>query len=82
MSILSLIDVLCSGVQVFDEGLCADIMSCVPKDVTVLYGKTMTCDDFYEGQGRLDGAVCAYSEEVCRVWCGGVWCGAVWCGVM
>ncbi|TYZ57843.1 hypothetical protein PybrP1_011217 [[Pythium] brassicae (nom. inval.)] len=26
-------------------------------------GKTLTCDDFYEGQGRLDGAVCEYSTE-------------------
>ncbi len=24
----------------------------------------MTCDDFYEGQARRDGAVCEYSEEV------------------
>lgn len=26
-------------------------------------GKTMCCDDFYEGQGRLDGAICEYTEE-------------------
>ncbi|DAZ98692.1 TPA: hypothetical protein N0F65_008818, partial [Lagenidium giganteum] len=26
-------------------------------------GKTLTCDDFYEGQGRLDGAICEYSLE-------------------
>lgn len=26
-------------------------------------GKTLTCDDFYEGQGRLDGAICEYSRE-------------------
>ena len=25
-------------------------------------GKTMCCDDFYEGQGRLDGAICDYTE--------------------
>ena len=25
-------------------------------------GKTMCCDDFYEGQARLDGAICHYSE--------------------
>lgn len=24
-------------------------------------GKTLTCDDFYEGQGRLDGAICEYT---------------------
>ena len=23
----------------------------------------MCCDDFYEGQGRLDGAICEYSEQ-------------------
>jgi len=26
-------------------------------------GKTMCCDDFYEGQGRLDGAICEYTLE-------------------
>jgi len=26
-------------------------------------GKTMCCDDFYEGQARLDGAICDYDEE-------------------
>jgi hypothetical protein len=26
----------------------------------------MTCDDFYEGQARLDGAFCDYSKEVAR----------------
>lgn len=26
-------------------------------------GKTISTDDFYEGQGRLDGAICDYSEE-------------------
>jgi len=25
-------------------------------------GKTMCCDDFYEGQARLDGAICGYTE--------------------
>merc|ERR1719245_2824645 len=29
---------------------------------TVL-GKTISTDDFYEGQGRLDGAICEYKEE-------------------
>ncbi|KAK2710805.1 hypothetical protein QYM36_012102 [Artemia franciscana] len=31
-----------------------------PWDTTI--GKTMCADDFYEGQGRLDGAFCEYSE--------------------
>jgi uridine phosphorylase len=26
-------------------------------------GGTMCCDDFYEGQSRLDGAICEYTEE-------------------
>ncbi|KAJ0408223.1 hypothetical protein P43SY_004381 [Pythium insidiosum] len=26
-------------------------------------GKTLTADDFYEGQGRLDGAICEYTKE-------------------
>lgn len=26
-------------------------------------GKTMCANDFYEGQGRLDGAFCEYGEE-------------------
>lgn len=31
-----------------------------PYDTVV--GKTMCCSDFYEGQGRLDGAFCDFSE--------------------
>jgi len=30
--------------------------------MTVL-GRTISTDDFYEGQGRLDGAICEYKEE-------------------
>eukprot|EP00112_Aurelia_sp_Birch-Aquarium-sp1_P025406 Seg842.2 transcript_id=Seg842.2/GoldUCD/mRNA.D3Y31 product="Uridine phosphorylase 1" protein_id=Seg842.2/GoldUCD/D3Y31 len=29
----------------------------------VVQGDTMCCDDFYEGQGRLDGAFCEYTKE-------------------
>ncbi|XP_070558010.1 uridine phosphorylase 1-like [Ptychodera flava] len=29
----------------------------------VVINKTMATDDFYEGQGRLDGALCDYTEE-------------------
>lgn len=29
----------------------------------VVCGKTMCCHDFYEGQGRVDGAFCEYSME-------------------
>jgi uridine phosphorylase len=28
----------------------------------VVEGKTMAADCFYEGQGRLDGSLCGYSE--------------------
>lgn len=31
-------------------------------DFPVATGLTMCCDDFYEGQGRLDGAFCDYEE--------------------
>lgn len=30
----------------------------------VVSGSTMACDDFYEAQGRLDGAFCEYTVEV------------------
>ncbi|KAL4114020.1 hypothetical protein PRIC2_014938 [Phytophthora ramorum] len=35
------------------------------KDVGLPYavGKTLSCNDFYEGQGRLDGAICEYTLE-------------------
>lgn len=29
----------------------------------VVGGKTMCCHDFYEGQGRLDGAFCEYTPN-------------------
>ncbi len=32
-------------------------------DFTTVTGKTLCTDDFYEGQGRLDGAICEYSNE-------------------
>ncbi|CDS39798.1 uridine phosphorylase 1 [Echinococcus multilocularis] len=32
-------------------------------DFNVVAGKTMCADDFYEEQGRLDGAICEYTEE-------------------
>ena len=30
---------------------------------STISGKTMCCHDFYEGQGRVDGAFCEYSIE-------------------
>ena len=32
-------------------------------EIPVVQGKTMAADCFYEGQGRLDGAVCHYGLE-------------------
>ncbi|XP_070559919.1 uridine phosphorylase 1-like [Ptychodera flava] len=37
---------------------------CLPEDgYDVVINKTMATDDFYEGQARLDGAFCDYTEE-------------------
>ena len=33
------------------------------QDNVVLSGKTMAADCFYEGQGRLDGAICEYNND-------------------
>ncbi|KAG7391708.1 Uridine phosphorylase 2 [Phytophthora pseudosyringae] len=32
-------------------------------DLPYAVGKTLSCNDFYEGQGRLDGAICEYTLE-------------------
>jgi len=32
-------------------------------DYKIEYGITLTSNDFYEGQGRLDGMFCEYSAE-------------------
>ncbi|KAH6930308.1 hypothetical protein HPB50_012613 [Hyalomma asiaticum] len=34
--------------------------------VQIVRGKTLSTDDFYEGQGRLDGAFCTYTETAKR----------------
>ena len=34
---------------------------CGTLGLSSIVGKTMCCDDFYEGQGRLDGAICEYT---------------------
>jgi len=33
------------------------------KEIKTISGLTMATDDFYEGQGRLDGAICEYTLE-------------------
>ena len=42
-----------------DQSLAKDLLEMGKQhDFTTVTGKTMCCDDFYEGQGRLDGAIC------------------------
>ncbi|KAM8929147.1 uridine phosphorylase 1 [Lycaon pictus] len=48
-----------------DQELAKELMQCatdLPEFPTVL-AKTMCTSDFYEGQGRLDGALCSYTEK-------------------
>jgi len=49
----------------FDEDLVGDIVKChEPTDhFNLIVGNTMAAECFYEGQGRLDGASCEYTEE-------------------
>ncbi|XP_031633808.1 uridine phosphorylase 1-like [Contarinia nasturtii] len=49
-----------------DKKLARELKSlCDPANdlYTTVIGKTMCTDDFYEGQGRLDGAFCDYNEN-------------------
>ena len=49
---------------VFDENVGKNILEiCQDMKMDAVIGKTMCCDDFYEGQGRLDGAICEYTES-------------------
>ena len=44
-----------------DQSLARDLLEMGKQhDFTTVTGKTMCCDDFYEGQGRLDGAICEW----------------------
>ncbi|ODN04894.1 Uridine phosphorylase 1 [Orchesella cincta] len=49
-----------------DKRLCDELLA-ISRETDEPYetvsGKTMCTDDFYEGQGRLDGAFCDYSEK-------------------
>jgi len=45
-----------------DQTVAKEIYAC-KGDLSVYFGKTLSCDDFYESQGRLDGAMCDFSEE-------------------
>ncbi|KAK2180534.1 hypothetical protein NP493_439g03023 [Ridgeia piscesae] len=48
-----------------DKELVEDLMSCAQDDdgFKTVRGKTMCTLDFYEGQARLDGAFCDYTEK-------------------
>ncbi|ETO06844.1 hypothetical protein RFI_30549 [Reticulomyxa filosa] len=38
------------------------------KQIPVFLGKTMTTETYYEGQARLDGALCTYTQEAKLEW--------------
>ncbi|KAK9410649.1 uridine phosphorylase 2 [Crotalus adamanteus] len=48
-----------------DQDLASELLECSRgiKDFPTLMGHTMCTYDFYEGQGRLDGALCCFSNE-------------------
>ncbi|KAF1652721.1 Uridine phosphorylase 2, partial [Aptenodytes patagonicus] len=48
-----------------DEDLAEELLACSKEipDFCTLIGHTMCTYDFYEGQGRLDGALCSFSSE-------------------
>ncbi|XP_059711228.1 uridine phosphorylase 1 isoform X1 [Haemorhous mexicanus] len=48
-----------------DEQLAKELMQCSKEigQFNTVIGNTMCTLDFYEGQGRLDGAICLYDEE-------------------
>ncbi|VDD93207.1 unnamed protein product [Enterobius vermicularis] len=49
---------------IFDEQLWNDLYNLGKElNMPVATGKTMCADDFYEGQSRLDGAFCDYTEK-------------------
>ncbi|XP_074623267.1 uridine phosphorylase 1-like isoform X2 [Acropora palmata] len=45
-----------------DEELQQQLLDC-SEDLPTAFGDTMCTDDFYEGQGRIDGAFCDYKED-------------------
>uniref|UniRef100_A0A8D0HMH2 Uridine phosphorylase n=1 Tax=Sphenodon punctatus TaxID=8508 RepID=A0A8D0HMH2_SPHPU len=48
-----------------DKDLAEELLNCSKEipDFPTLIGHTMCTYDFYEGQGRLDGALCSFSHE-------------------
>jgi uridine phosphorylase len=47
-----------------DSNLIARIQSCVKTTNSLVLGKTLGTDDFYEGQGRLDGALAPLYTDI------------------
>lgn len=47
----------------FNAELCDTIIQCSPTDIPTVKGKTIGTDCFFEGQGRLDGAICEYTAK-------------------
>lgn len=49
---------------IMDKKLCTELKSLANEDdpYDTVIGKTMCTHDFYEGQGRLDGAFCSFTE--------------------
>jgi uridine phosphorylase len=62
---LAILGKVVSRPSVLDRDLAKELASMgqAEDDFDVLLGKTMCTLDFYEGQGRLDGAFCDYTEE-------------------
>ncbi|XP_067117179.1 uridine phosphorylase 2 isoform X1 [Osmerus mordax] len=50
---------------VLDEGVASELLAYSSEldDLPTVRGNTLCTDDFYEGQGRLDGALCSFSPE-------------------
>ncbi|XP_056279936.1 uridine phosphorylase 2 [Pseudoliparis swirei] len=48
-----------------DEGLANELLQCSAElqQFPTVIGNTLCTHDFYEGQGRLDGALCSFSHE-------------------
>jgi len=48
---------------VFDKNVCQRLLTLATDELhyPAIIAKTMCCNDFYEGQGRLDGAICEYT---------------------
>ncbi|XP_055851096.1 uridine phosphorylase 2-like [Episyrphus balteatus] len=49
----------------FHEEVYTSLLSCAEPDddFKTILGNTMAADDFYEGQGRLDGVICEHNEQ-------------------